>query len=86
MQPEIAIWPTSKQLVGDRITCLTLTLCMAPAVLSINAGFHCSSTETAVKPASVMPAAKGCFEMGIEDHPSNSIASTLTSGTLSLSS
>lgn len=36
------------------------TLCTAPAVLSINAGFQPSSVEMAVKPAKVMPAANGC--------------------------
>jgi hypothetical protein len=36
------------------------TLCIAPAVLSINAGSHFSFTDTAVKLDSVNPAANGC--------------------------
>lgn len=34
---------------------------MAPAVLSMKAGFQLPSTDTAVKPASVTPAEKGCL-------------------------
>lgn len=37
------------------------TLCTAPAVLSMNAGFQFSSVEIAVKSASVIPAANGCY-------------------------
>lgn len=33
---------------------------MIPAVLSMKAGSQLSFTDTAVKPASVVPAAKGC--------------------------
>lgn len=38
-----------------------LTLCIAPAVLSMNAGDQSSLTDTAANPARVMPAAKVCY-------------------------
>ena len=38
------------------------TLWTAPAVLSMNAGFQFPSVEIAVKPASVIPAANGCYK------------------------
>jgi hypothetical protein len=38
-----------------------LTLCIAPAVLSMNAGVQSSLTDTAANPARVIPAAKVCY-------------------------
>lgn len=86
LQVRQLIWTETQQCSASKSGSTRPTLWIAPAVLSMKAACQSSFTDTAVKPAKVIPAANGCWEKPTYQKLESHFPIRHTPGTLNWSS